>query len=76
MWWRRSTERVRTVSLFMFHLGAGDGLFVVGVVFVFGLCFVGLVVCLWLLGFLCFACAPYPPSYISYEDSSHSEMGT
>ena len=26
--------------------------------------------------FLCFACAPYPPSYISYEDSSHSEMGT
>ena len=51
MWWRRSTERVRTVSLFMFHLGAGDGLFVVGVVFVFGLCFVGLVVCLWLLGF-------------------------
>ena len=51
MWWRRSTERVRTVSLFMFHLGAGDGLFVVGVVFVFGLCFVGLAVCLRLLGF-------------------------
>ena len=75
MWWRRSTERVRTVSLFMFHLGAGDGFFVLGVVFVFVLCFVGLAVCLRLLG-LCFACAPYPPSYISYEDSSHSEMGT
>ena len=43
---RRNTERVRTVSLFMFHLGAGDGLFVVGVGFVFGLCFLGLVVCL------------------------------
>ena len=25
MWWRRSTERVRIVSLSMFHLGAGDG---------------------------------------------------
>ena len=49
MWWRRSTERVRTVSLFIFHLGAGDGLFVVGVGFVFGLCFVGLAVCLLLL---------------------------
>ena len=35
----------------MFHLGAGDGLFVVGVGFVFGLCFVGLAVCLRLLGF-------------------------
>ena len=51
MWWRRSTERVRTVSLFMFHLGAGDGLSVVGVGFVFGLCFVGLAVCFRLLGF-------------------------
>ena len=50
MWWRRSTERVRTVSLVMFHLGAADGLFVVGVVFVcvcvslvgvFALCLLG-----------------------------------
>ena len=41
---------VRTVSLFKFHLGAGDGLCVVGVGFVFGLCFVGLAVCLRLLG--------------------------
>ena len=33
----------------MFHLGAGDGLVVAGVCFVFGLCFVGLAVCLLLL---------------------------
>ena len=46
-----------------------------GCCFVFVLWFVGLAVRLRLLG-LYFACAPYPPSYISYEDSSHSEMGT
>ena len=42
-----------------FHLGAGDGFFVVGVGFVFGLCFLGLVVCLLLcLGFrLCTLCS-------------------
>ncbi len=51
MWWRRSAERVRTVSLFMFHLGAGDGVFVVGVVFVCGLCFVGWGVCFVFVGF-------------------------
>ena len=47
MWWRRSTERVRTVSLFMFHLGAGDGLFVVGVVFCvwFVFCWFGCLFC-------------------------------
>ena len=42
---------------------------------VLGLCLV-CVLLLWL--FLCccvsvFACAPYAPSYISYDDSSHSE---
>ena len=43
MWWRRSTERVRTVSLFKFHLGAGDGLCVVGVGFVLPRHFMALV---------------------------------
>ena len=56
----------------MFHLDAGDGLFVVGVGFVFSWfgCLLAVVVS------LVFACAPYPPSYISYEDSSRSKMGT
>ena len=42
MWWRRSTERVRTVSLLMFHLGAGDGLCCCGCCFCvcFVFCFV------------------------------------
>ena len=43
-----------------------------GVGFVFGLCFLGLVVCLCFCVFV-FACAPYAPSYISYDDSSHSD---
>ena len=70
--WRRSTELVRTVSLSRFTSVLAMVLcFVVGVGFVVGLCFL-----LWL--FLCcgvsvFACAPYAPSYISYDDSSHSE---
>ena len=75
MWWRRNTERVRTVSLSRFTSVLAMVFFVVGVGFVFGLCFLGLVVCLCCC-VLVFACAPYAPSYISYEDSSHSEMGT
>ena len=51
MWWRRSTERVRTVSLFMFHLGAGDGLFCCGCCFCVFLCFVGWGVCFVFVGF-------------------------
>ena len=46
---------------------------------VLGLCLV-CVFLVWLFACvvvsLVFACAPYAPSYISYEDSSHSEMGT
>ena len=73
MWWRRSTERVRTVSLSRFtSVLAMVFCLVVGVGFVFGLCFLGLVVCLCCCVSV-FACAPYAPSYISYDDSSHSE---
>ena len=47
MWWRRNTERVRTVSLSRFtSVLAMVFCLVVGVGFVFGLCFLGLVVCL------------------------------
>ena len=73
MWWRRNTERVRTVSLSRFtSVLAMVFCLVVGVGFVFGLCFLGLVVCLCCC-VMSFARAPYAPSYISYDDSSHSE---
>ena len=73
MWWRRNTERVRTVSLSRFtSVLAMVFCLVVGVGFVFGLCFLGLVVCLCFC-VKSFARAPYAPSYISYDDSSHSE---
>ena len=73
MWWRRNSERVRTVSLSRFTSAlAMVFCLVVGVGFVFGLCFLGLVVCLCCC-VLSFARAPYAPSYISYDDSSHSE---
>ena len=49
---------------------------VVGVVWVCVLFVVGWGVCFVFVWFLCFARAPSPPSYISYEDASHSEMGT
>ena len=53
MWWRRSTERVRTVSLSRFtSVLAMVFCLVVGVGFVFGLCFLALVVLVLLcLGF-------------------------
>ena len=60
----------------MFHLVAGDGLCgcgcCLGVCFV--CCWLGCLLCVCL--FLCFARAPSPPAYISYEDASHSGMGT
>ena len=53
IWWRRSTERVRTVSLSRFTAVLAMVLcLVVGVGFVFGLCFLALVVLLLLC--LCF----------------------
>ena len=60
MWWRRSTERVRTVSLSRFtSVLAMVFCLVVGVGFVFGLCFLALVVLVLLcLGFrLCTICS-------------------
>ena len=71
--WRRSTERVRAVSLSRFTSVLAMVLcLVVGCWFLWLVC----VVLLWL--FLCccvsvLACAPYAPSYISYDDPSHSE---
>ena len=47
----------------------------VGVVWVFVLFVVGWGVCFVVVWFLCFDRAP-SPSYISYEDASHSEMAT
>ena len=65
MWWRRSTERVRTVSLSRStSVLAMVFCLVVGVGFVFGLCFLGLVVCLCCCVSV-FACAPYALLYIS-----------
>ena len=75
MWRRRRTERVRTVSLSSFTsvLAMVCLLWVLFCVW-FVFCWCGCL--LAVVGFLVFACAPYPPLYISYEDSSHSEMGT
>ena len=68
---------VRTVSLNVFHLGAGDGScgcwFFRVCVFV---CFGWLGCLLAFVWFWFFDRAPSPPSYISYEVASHSEMGT
>ena len=60
MWWRRSTERVRTVSLSRFtSVLAMVFCLVVGVGFVFGFCFLALVVLVLLcLSFrLCTMCS-------------------
>ena len=66
---RRSKDRFTFTS----HLGAGDG-------FVFGVgCWFLLLVGVFLLWFFLSCCvsvlasAPYAPSYISYDVSSHSE---
>ena len=61
--WRRWTERVRTVS--------PSRLTSVPAIVFCSVVGVGLV----LLVLLCLfsRCAPYAPSYISYDDSSHSE---
>ena len=71
--WRRSSERVRTVSPSRLTSVLAMVLcLVVGVGFLW---LVG-VFLLWLFFCCCFsvlACAPYAPSYISYDDSSHSE---
>ena len=47
-----------------------------GFVWVCVLFVVGWGVCFAFVWFLCFDRAPSPPSYISYEVASHSEMGT
>ena len=70
--WRRWTERVRTVSPSrLTSVPACVFCLVVGVGFVGGWCF--LVLLLLVLLCLFSRCAPYAPSYISYDDSSHSE---
>ena len=70
--WRRWTECVRTVSPSrLTSVPAIVFCLVVGVVFVGCCCF--LVLVLFVLLCLFSRLAPYTPSYISYDDSSHSE---